>query len=205
MLMAPDTRIVLASQSPARRRLLEGAGLSFDVVASKVDEEAVRLALTAADDAVAAIDVAEILARAKAEDVARREDADFVIAADQVLEFGDDVLAKPADMDQARRQLMQLKGARHQLHAAVVIAQGSEVTWAHTSTVDVHMRDYSPAFVGKYLSAAGDEALASVGCYQLEGPGVQLIERYQGDYFAVLGLPLMPLLDELRRLGALET
>jgi septum formation protein len=122
-----------------------------------------------------------------------------------VLALGDDILTKPQDMAEARAQLLALQGRRHQLHSAVVIAQDDVIGWVHVDTVDVTMRDYSPEFVGRYLSAAGDEALASVGCYQLEGPGVQLIEKISGDYFTVLGLPLMPLLAELRRMQVLDT
>lgn len=201
MLMADDVSVALASASAVRRRLLEAAGLKFDVLASNVDEDAVRAALVDVDP----VDVAEVLARAKADDVARRINAAVVIGADQVLALGDEVLTKPADMEEARAQLLALKGRRHQLHSAVVIAQDNEVTWVHVDTVDITMRDYSPAFVGRYLSAAGSEALTSVGCYQLEGPGVQLIEKFSGDYFSVLGLPLMPLLAELRRLQVLDS
>lgn len=200
MLMADGVSVALASASVVRRRLLEAAGLKFDVLASNVDEESVRAALVDVDP----VDVAEVLARAKAEDVAQRINAEVVIGADQVLAFGDDILAKPADMDEARAQLLALKGRRHQLHSAVVIAQDNEITWVHVETVDVTMRDYSPAFVGRYLSAAGSEALTSVGCYQLEGPGVQLIDKISGDYFSVLGLPLMQLLAELRRMQVLD-
>lgn len=201
MLMANDMRVVLASASAVRRRLLEAAGLEFDVLASNVDEDAVREALLDVD----AVDVAEVLARAKTEDVARRIAADVVIGADQVLALGDALFTKPADMAEARDQLLALKGRRHQLHSAVAIAQEDGISWVHVDTVEVTMRDYSPAFVGRYLSAAGDDALASVGCYQLEGPGAQLIEKISGDYFTVLGLPLLPLLAELRRIRVLDS
>lgn len=201
MLMANDTKIVLASASASRQRLLQAAGLAFDVLASNVDEPSVRSALVDVDP----VDVAEVLARAKTEDVARRVDARVVIGADQVLAFGGEILAKPTDMAEARAQLLDLKGSSHQLHSAVVIAHDDEISWVHVDTVDVTMRDYSPAFVGRYLSAAGDEALTSVGCYQLEGPGVQMIEKISGDYFSVLGLPLLPLLAELRRMQVLDT
>jgi septum formation protein len=200
MLMARDFHIVLASKSTARRNMLQAAGLSFDVEASTVDEDAVRAALEDVDP----IDVAEVLARAKAEDVARRNNADLVIGADQVLALGDQIFTKPADMAEAREQLLALKGQRHQLHSAVVISFEDEIVWAHVDTVDVTMRDYSAEFVGRYLSNAGDQALGSVGCYQLEGLGVQLIENVAGSYFTVLGLPLLPLLAELRRLWVID-
>jgi len=200
MLMARDFHIVLASMSVARRTMLESAGLSFDVEPSSVDEDVVRAALEDVDP----VDVAEVLARAKAEDVARRIRADVVIGADQVLVLGDQIFSKPADMAAAGEQLLALRGQRHQLHSAVVISHDDQIAWAHVDTVDVTMRDYSAEFVGRYLSAAGDQALGSVGCYQLEGLGVQLIEKVVGSHFTVLGLPLLPLLAELRRLRAID-
>ena len=200
MLMRDDPGIVLASGSSARRILLERAGLNFEAVSSGVDETAVREALADADPA----DVAEVLARAKAENVAERVDAAIVIGADQVLALGDEILAKPTDMTEARAQLLKLKGQKHQLHTAVVFVHEDQVAWVHVDTVDVTMRDYTPEFVGRYLSAAGEQALDSVGCYQLEGLGVQLIEKVSGDYFSVLGLPLIPVLAELRRMQVLD-
>lgn len=201
MLMRDDVRLVLASGSTARQNMLLAAGLRFDVEVSRIDEDVVRQALQDADP----VDVAEVLARAKAEDVAQRVDARIVIGADQVLALGDEIFTKPADMAAARAQLLALKGKTHQLHSAVVIVDNDAVSWVHVETVDVAMRDYRAEFVGQYLSAAGTAALASVGCYQIEGLGAQLIEKVDGDHFAVLGLPLLPLLGELRRLGVIET
>ncbi len=205
MLMNRDLSVVLASGSPARQKMLAGAGLVFDVEVSRVDEGAVRAALASDDGGVEPGDVAEVLARAKAEDVAARIAADVVIGADQVLSLGDRIFTKAEDMAAAREQLLELKGQTHRLHSAVAIVADDVVSFAHVETVDVTMRDYSPAFVGQYLSAAGDAALQSVGCYQLEGPGVQLIEKIVGDYFTVLGMPLMAVLGELRRLDVLRT
>lgn len=199
MLMGNDAKIILASGSAARRAMLENAGVHFEVETSSVDEDIIRAALEDVDP----IDVAEVLARAKAEDVARKSVGDVVIGADQILELDGEILTKPDDMDAARAQLLALKGRRHQLHSAVAIVYEDAVSWVHVDTVDVTMRDYSPVFVGRYLSAVGDRALASVGCYQLEGPGVQLIDSINGDYFTVLGMPLLPVLKELRRIGVL--
>jgi septum formation protein len=202
---ARNRSIILASASPVRRQLLERAGLVFDVEVSSVDESVVREALADETSGVEPGDLAEVLARAKAEDVARMVDADIVIGADQVLSMDGVSYAKAESIAEARRQLLAFKGKAHQLHSAVAIVNEGTFTWAHVEDVTVHMRDYSSAFVGKYLAAAGEEVLQSVGCYQLEGLGVQLIDAVDGDYFSVLGLPLFALLGELRRLGVIAT
>lgn len=195
--------IILASASPVRRQLLENAGVVFDVEVSNVDEVVVRQALAEEATNIEPGDLAEVLARAKAEDVARLVDADIVIGADQVLALDGVIYTKAETVPQARRQLLELKGKAHQLHSAVALVKDGTFEWAHVEEVTVHMRDYSSAFVGRYLAAAGDEALQSVGCYKLEGLGVQLIDKVEGDYFTVLGLPLFALLGELRRLGVI--
>lgn len=202
---ARKVSIVLASASPVRRLLLENAGLEFEVEASSVDESVVRQALAEEDTRIEAGDLAEVLARAKAEDVAQMVDADIVIGADQVLAMDGAIYAKAETVPQARRQLLEFKGKTHQLHSAVAIVQDGAFQWAHVEEVSVTMRDYSSAFVGRYLAAAEEDALQSVGCYQIEGLGVQLIDKVEGDYFTVLGLPLLPLLKELRRLGVIGT
>jgi septum formation protein len=202
---ARNRSIILASASPVRRKLLERAGLIFDVEVSSVDEKVVREALADETSGIEPGDFAEVLARAKAEDVARMVDADIVIGADQVLSMDGVSYAKAESIAEARNQLLAFKGKAHQLHSAVAIVNEGTFTWAHVEDVTVHMRDYSSAFVGKYLAAAGEEVLQSVGCYQLEGLGVQLIDAVDGDYFSVLGLPLFALLGELRRQGLIAT
>jgi septum formation protein len=197
--------IVLASASPVRRQLLESAGLEFDVEVSNVDEVIVRQALAEEAADIEPGDLAEVLARAKAEDVARAVDADIVIGADQVLAMDGAIYAKAETIPQARRQLLEFKGKVHQFHSAVAIVKDGSFHWVHVEEVSVHMRDYSSAFVGRYLAAAEEDALKSVGCYQIEGLGVQLIDKVEGDYFTVLGLPLLPLLGELRKLGVIGT
>jgi len=201
---ARKATIVLASGSAARRRMLEDTGIEFEVEVSDVDEDIVREALSDDDLLIEPADLAEVLARAKAEDVARRVDADIVIGADQVLSLDGATYAKPPSIAAARRQLLALRGKAHQLHSAVAIVRREERHWTHVDEVTVTMRDYSSAFVGRYLAAVGAAALESVGCYQIEGPGVQLIEKVEGDYFTILGLPLLPLLAELRRMGVLD-
>ena len=197
--------LVLASGSEVRKRLLTAAGVNFEVIRSNVDEDAVRAALGSAKDEMVPDDLAELLARAKLEDVLSRTSKRFVLAADQVLYFDGRYYDKPKDNDEARAHLLAFRGRTHSLHTALVLAEDGDVVWTLSATVDVTMRDYSPAFVGRYLAYVGDRALQSVGCYELEGIGAQLIEKIAGDYHAVLGLPVLPLLVELRNRGVLES
>ena len=197
--------IVLASGSEVRRRLLAAAGVHFEVVPSQVDEDAIRMALGDAKDEMLPDDLAELLARAKLEDVIGRAGKRWVIAADQVLYFDGRFYDKPKDNDEARAHLLAFRGRSHSLHCALVLAEEREVVWSYTESVDVTMRDYSPAFVGRYLAEVGGRALNSVGCYELEGIGAQLIEKISGNYHTVLGLPLLPLLATLRERSALDT
>jgi septum formation protein len=192
--------IVLASASRARRELLAAAGLPFTVEPASVDEPAVRRSLSAKTPPVA---VAEVLARTKAEDVGARHRDSLVIGADQVLALGDEILTKAGDAQGARATLMKLRGKTHALHSAVAFAQDGRIAWTHVATAHLTMRDFSDAFLEEYLVRAGDRIGASVGAYELEGPGVQLFERIKGDYFTILGLPLLPVLSELRARGVI--
>lgn len=198
--MASD--IVLASGSAFRRALLENAGIEFRVVAPDIDERAVEAALEGSD--VTPEDLALILAEAKADHVSQRESAAWIIGCDQTLSLGDEVFHKPADMEQARRHLLALSGKTHALNSAVVIARGGETVWRHVSVAHMTMRTLHPAFVGRYLSKIGDAALSSVGSYQIEGQGIGLFDKVDGDYFAIVGLPLLPLLAALRENGAID-
>jgi len=125
-----------------------------------------------------------------------------VIGADQLLELDGRIFEKPADMEAARQTLLALRGKTHQLHACVAVARGGDAIWSHSASAYMTMRDFSPGFVGRYLAEAGEQVLTSVGAYQLESLGVHLFEAIEGDYFTILGLPLLPLLDFLRREGA---
>ena len=196
--------LVLASGSEVRKRLLAAAGVDFDVLPSNVDEDAVREALRSAKDEMVPEDLAELLARAKLEDVLSRTSKRMVLAADQVLFFDGRYYDKPKDNNEASAHLLAFRGRTHSLHTALVLAENGEVVWTYNAAVDVTMRDYSPAFVGRYLAHVGSRALQSVGCYELEGVGAQLIEKIAGDYHAVLGLPVLPLLAELRNRGIVE-
>ncbi len=193
--------LVLASASRARQSMLSAAGIVVETDPSAIDEGAIRAAIGAEADALDGADLAEILARAKAEDVSRRRSEALVIAGDQVLVCDGIVHTKPADMDAARKQLLALSGKTHQLHSAAVLAEAGSVVWTTVSTVDVTFRDFSPEFVGNYLAAAGPVALESVGAYQIEGVGAHLISQVRGDHFAVLGLPLLELIAALRAHG----
>lgn len=149
-------------------------------------------------------DIAEVLARAKAEAVSDLAPTAYVIGGDQVLALGDAILSKPDSMEAARRQLLDLSGKTHTLQTSVAVATNGEAIWTETTIATLTMRKLSPEFIGRYLAAAGEEVLGSVGAYQLEGLGVQLFETIDGDYFSILGLPLIPLLDTLRREGVIE-
>jgi septum formation protein len=196
------TDLVLASGSRIRAELLTNAGLSFAVDPAQVDERAAEAPLLASGSS--AEDIASVLAEVKAQDVSARHPGALVIGADQVLEFDGERLVKPEDMEAARRQLLAMSGRTHALHSAAAVVRDGETLWTHVGTVRLKMRKFGPEFVGRYLARVGETALTSVGAYQLEGPGIQLFEAIDGDYFTVLGLPLLPVLNELRRLGAIE-
>jgi septum formation protein len=194
--------LVLASASPIRQALMRNAGLAFEVVPSTIDEREAERPLVAAGAPPS--DIAALLAVVKAVAVSEARPDALVIGADQVLEIDGERLTKPADMEAARRQLLSLSGRTHQLHASLAAAREGNVIWEASETVSLHMRELSPQFVGRYLARAGDAALGSVGAYQIEGLGIQLFERIDGDYFAILGLPLLPLLAFLRSEGVIE-
>jgi septum formation protein len=201
--MAEPRRVelVLASASPFRRRMLEAAGLPFRVVPAEVDESAVRQRITTPDLAR----VADTLAQAKAVAVSKAHPDTLVIGADQVLAFGDQLFNKPKDLHEARAQLKSLRGHAHHLHAAAALAQAGKVLWSHTETARLVMRSFSDAFLDRYLAEMGGRACQTVGAYEIEGRGIQLFERIEGDSFTIIGLPLLPLLAELRARGAIAT
>jgi septum formation protein len=196
--------LILASGSKSRARILEAAGLAFIVEPPGLDEAVMRQAVSGARS-LSPHDVAEVLARAKAEGVSDLARQAYVIGGDQVLALGETVFSKPDSMEATRRQLLDLRGKTHTLHTAVAVATNGETIWAETTIATLTMRKLSPEFIGRYLAAAGDEVLNSVGAYQLESLGVQLFEKIDGDYFSILGLPLIPLLDTLRREGVIES
>lgn len=202
-LQVSDPAIILASASPARVAVLRSAGVAFTQKPSKIDESSARAALNEEGQLTRPDDIAELLAITKATDISSMEPDAIVIGADQVLAFEDRTLEKPAGFDAARDQLLELRGKTHALHSAVCLCRGGQHLWTHVDAATMQMRNVSPEFIGRYLSFAGASVLTSVGAYQLEGPGAQLFERVDGDYFTVLGLPLLPLLAKLRELEIL--
>ncbi len=203
-LQAGRPPLIRASASKSRARILEAAGLAFIVEPPGLDESAMRQAVSG-DRALSPHDVAEVLARAKAEAVSDLAPKAYVIGADQILALGKTMLSKPDSMEAARRQLLDLNGKTHTLHTAVAVATNGDTVWAETTVATLTMRKLSPEFIGRYLAAAGEEVLGSVGAYQLESLGAQLFDKIDGDYFSILGLPLIPLLDTLRREGVIES
>lgn len=204
---SPSVRppLVLASGSPYRRKMLEAAGLSFRVIpADDVDETALKRVLAAKVPRPAPAEIADALARAKAEAVSIGHPGAAIIGADQVLALGDDLFDKPGDLTAARGQLERLRGRTHRLVSAVVLAQEGKVVWSHVGEARMTMRSFSPAFLDRYLGHAGTELCRIVGAYEIEGFGIQLFERVEGDHFTIIGLPLVPLLAELRARGVID-
>lgn len=192
--------IILASKSAARRAVLDGAGVPYEATVAGVDEETVKSSLLA--EGHGPRDIADALAELKAIRVSRNK-LGFVIGSDQTLDLDGALYDKAENIDAARERLKLLRGKTHKLHSAVVVAKEGAPIWREVVTASLTMRDFSDAFLEDYLKAEGPHALGSVGCYRLEGPGAQLFSKIEGDYFAILGLPLMGLLDLLRRHGEL--
>jgi septum formation protein len=190
------TQLILASQSPARILMLKNAGLSFDAKPAPIDERAVEAPLIAGGRKPG--DLALALAEAKAIAVSVSEPTATVIGADQTLEADGMRWTKPRSVDEAREQLERLGGRVHCLHSGVAVARAGGIVWRHLDTARLTMRQLSASFIDSYLAGVGDAALASVGTYQVEGIGIQLFERIEGDFFTILGLPLLPLLSWLR-------
>jgi len=195
--------VVLASASTSRQALLRAAGVAFDAVPAPVDEDEVKLSLKAEGADGAAL--AEALAVLKARAVARRIPDRLVIGADQVLECDGRLYDKPAHRAAARAQLLALRGRMHTLLCAASVFEGEREVWHHLARAQLWMRDFSADFLDAYLDAAGADVQGSVGAYRLEGLGAQLFARIEGDWFTILGLPLLPLLDYLRVRQALRT
>ena len=193
-------QVVLASASAARRALLTSAGVDCRFEAAQVDEEELKASFRA--EGTSAAETAEALAELKARHVSRRHPGALVIGADQMLDCEGTGFDKPPDLDHAAGHLRALSGRTHSLWSAVCVLRDDQRLWHHVEEARLTMRSLGEEFIRGYLDAVGEAACASVGAYQLEGRGAQLFERIEGDYFTILGLPLLPLLDFLRNHGA---
>ncbi len=196
--------LILASASKIRAQLLLNTGLAIEIIPADVDEDEIKHVLSSQSVPTGGSDLAELLAEAKALDVSRKNPGRLVIGADQTLQCGDVLFDKARDMEDARKKLLALRGNTHALYSAVACARDGNIIWRYNDVAYLTMREFSAEFLGKYLALLGDEALESVGGYKLEAQGAQLFEKISGDYFTVLGLPLLALLSFLRTTGILD-
>ncbi|KQW27827.1 septum formation inhibitor Maf [Rhizobium sp. Root274] len=193
------TSLILASASSARRSLLANAGLDHIAGAAQVDERQVEHEVPEAERTPSSIAIH--LAIAKARTVSMRHPLSIVIGCDQTMSLGSELFHKAPDLLAAKQTLQVLRGKTHHLNSAICLVRNGEVLWNHLSVATMRMRHFSDEFLDAYLERNGSRVLGSVGCYQLEGEGIQLFEAIEGDYFTILGLPMLPLLEELRKLG----
>ncbi len=196
------TEIILASASEIRQTLLRNAGVDFSVVPARVDEDALRDGMLA--EGASARDIADALAEMKAQKISAKHPAALVIGCDQVLTLQGELLTKPESREMARDQLLALRGKRHELLSAAVICENGKPVWRHVGVVRLMMRQFSESYLDAYLDRNWDSIRYSVGSYKLEEEGVRLFQQVQGDYFTVLGLPLLELLSYLTLRGKLD-
>lgn len=181
---------------------MKNAGLDFEAIPAEIDEREIER--SSGGRCRGPSELAVELARKKALDVSRRLPSAVVIGCDQTMSLGDRIFHKPADIAEARTNLMVLRGRTHRLNSAVALARNGAILWSDVGIAEVTMRDFSDEFLDLYLTRMAETVLRSVGAYQLEGEGIQLFERIEGDYFTILGLPLLPLLAQLRELGEID-
>lgn len=195
--MTVSPTLILASKSAARRAILTNAGVPFEIHVAGIDEDALKT------PGVDARQLAEDLAKAKALAVSALYPQAVVLGADQTLAFDGGLVSKAPNLDAARARLASMRGRSHQLHSGAALARDGQIIWSGVDTVQMVMRNYSQAFLDAYIEAEGRELLACVGSYRLEGMGAQLFASVEGDYFTVLGLPLWPVLHQLREAGVI--
>ena len=193
--------LVLASETGSLRRLLEASGLAFRVVPLNLDEVATHQALLKNMGETDPADVAEMLTRAKIDEASARFPGALIIGAHQVISLNGKLLEKPNTIDAARDRLFELRDKTHELHSAVALAKEGQIIWTHVETAQLTMRSFSAQFVGRYLAAAGPQICEAPGAYELDGIGLQLFDRIQGDYLALLGVPILLLFARLRESG----
>jgi len=200
--------LILASSSQTRADLLENTGLSFEIVPPRVDEAIIKQVFdpqTTDPD-----DIANVLAQAKAQDISKMRPDALVIGGDQILVLNNDtdgleIFEKPKNKDEAYKTLFKLRGKTHQLISAISLVKNEEVIWSHSETANLTMRDFTPEFLGNYIAHCSDDILSSVGAYQLESFGIHLFEEIKGDYFTILGFPIIALLAKLRDEGYISS
>ncbi len=195
-------RLILASGSAIRAQILDGAGLEYEVISKPVDEAAIKDSLLA--EGARLRDIADALAEAKAMRVSRLEEG-FVIGADQIMVMDNKLFDKPKNIDEARDRLKLMRGKTHKLMGGVVVCENGHAVWRHLAVTTLKVRNFSDAFLETYLELEGDAVTKSVGAYRFEGLGSQLFEKVEGDFFSILGLPLLPLLDYLRIRGVIQS
>jgi septum formation protein len=193
--------LILASASSIRARLLREAGVSFGVRPAEIDEDALKTALRA--KGTGKEEIADILAEQKALQVSKVSPQALVLGCDQILLCGDRLFDKARDLAEARATLLKLRGKNHSLITSCALMRNGTLLWRHRERAGLRMRSFGSAFLEAYLKAEGGNILGSVGCYRLEGPGAQLFDQVKGDFFAILGLPLVPLLGALREHGVM--
>lgn len=200
--------LILASSSQTRADLLENTGLSFEIVPPRVDEAIIKqvfdLQATDPDD------IANVLAQAKAQDISKIRPDSLVIGGDQILVLsgqneGLEIFEKPKNKEEAYKTLFKLRGKTHQLISAISLVKNEEVIWTHSETANLTMREFTPEFLGNYIAHCSDDILSSVGAYQLESFGIHLFEEIKGDYFTILGFPIIALLAKLRDEGYISS
>ncbi|WP_416878876.1 Maf family protein [Litorimonas sp.] len=195
-------RLILASGSAIRAQILSEAGLTYEVISKPVDEAAIKQAMLGEGSRLR--DIADALAEAKALRVSRTEPG-FVIGADQIMVMDDTLFDKPPTIEAARQRLKEMRGKTHKLMGAVVVCENGQVVWRHLSVTKLTVRDFSDAFLDQYIELEGECLTRSVGAYRFEGPGAHLFSQVEGDFFSILGLPLLPLLDYLRMRGVVPS
>ncbi len=194
-------RLILANQSKFRAGLLAAAGVTAEAMPAFVDEAEIKAGAKA--EGMSAVDTAMLLASLKAERIARRFPEALVVGGDQILVCEGRWFDKPPDLNAARTQLRELRGRTHELVTAVLCQRGEQRVWQHVATPRLVMRDFSEAFLEEYLTVEGEVLTTTVGAYRVEGPGMQLFDRIEGEHTAIMGLPLLPLLGFLRQHGVL--